>query len=84
MPDIIFILVLALVIFGPRKMPEIARQIGRYLAQFRQIRDDFRNQLENEMLKTETAAASKEKRDSLAQVQGDSSPSTRIDQPVSS
>ena len=69
MPDIIFILVLALVIFGPRKMPEIARQIGRYLAQFRQIRDDFRNQLENEMLKTETAEASKEKRDSLAQVQ---------------
>jgi TatA/E family protein of Tat protein translocase len=61
MPDIIFILVLALVIFGPKKMPEITRQIGRYLAQFKQIRDDFRNQLENEMLKTEVTEASKDK-----------------------
>jgi sec-independent protein translocase protein TatB len=68
MPDIIFILMLALVIFGPKKMPEIARQIGRYLAQFKQVRDDFRNQLENEILKTEVAEVSKGKPDSLMQV----------------
>jgi sec-independent protein translocase protein TatB len=68
MPDIIFILMLALVIFGPKKMPEMARQIGRYLAQFKQVRDDFRNQLENEILKTEMAEVSKGKPDSLVQV----------------
>ena len=34
MPDILFILLLALVIFGPKKLPEIARQIAKYMAQF--------------------------------------------------
>ena len=53
MPDILFILLLALVIFGPKKLPEIARQIAKYLAQFRQMSNDFKRQLETEMLKIE-------------------------------
>jgi sec-independent protein translocase protein TatB len=53
MPDILFILLLALVIFGPKKLPEIARQIAKYMAQFRQMSNDFRRQLESEMLKIE-------------------------------
>ncbi len=67
MPHIIFILLLALVIFGPKKMPEIARQIGRYLAQFKQIRDDFRHQLESEVLKMKVAEAPQDKADKLVQ-----------------
>lgn len=55
MPDILFILVLALVIFGPKKLPEIAQQIGRYLAQFKQIKAEFRSQLEGELRKMEAA-----------------------------
>jgi len=66
MPNIIFILLLALVIFGPKKMPEIARQIGRYLAQFKQIRDDFRSQLENEIREAGSKANAKEKPGGLA------------------
>ncbi len=53
MPDILFILVLALVIFGPKKLPEVARQIAKYMAQFRMMRDDFRRQVQNELLKME-------------------------------
>ncbi len=53
MPDILFILVLALVIFGPKKLPEVARQIAKYMAQFRMMRDDFRRQVQNELLKLE-------------------------------
>ncbi len=53
MPDILFILLLALVIFGPKKLPEIARQIAKYMAQFRQMSNDFKRQLESEMLKIE-------------------------------
>ena len=53
MPDIIFILLLALVIFGPKRLPEVARQIAKFMAQFRMMRDDFRRQLQNELLKIE-------------------------------
>ncbi len=54
MPDILFILLLALVIFGPKKLPEIARQIAKYMMQFRQMSNDFKRQLESEMLKDRT------------------------------
>jgi len=53
MPDILFILLLALVIFGPKRLPEIARQIAKYMAQFRQISNDLKRQLNSEMLKIE-------------------------------
>jgi TatA/E family protein of Tat protein translocase len=53
MPDVLFILLLALVIFGPKKLPEIARQIAKYMMQFQQMSNDFKRQLESEMLKIE-------------------------------
>jgi TatA/E family protein of Tat protein translocase len=73
MPDIIFILLLALVIFGPKKMPEIARQIGRYLAQFRQIRDGFRSQLQSEIIRMEAAEVSQDRIDQQVTRTNDSS-----------
>jgi sec-independent protein translocase protein TatB len=53
MPDILFILLLALVIFGPKKLPEIARQVAKLMAQFRMMSNDLKRQLESEMLKIE-------------------------------
>jgi len=53
MPDILFILLLALVIFGPKRLPEIARQVAKYMAQFRIMRDDLKRQLESELLNIE-------------------------------
>ncbi|MGB7552929.1 MAG: twin-arginine translocase TatA/TatE family subunit [Candidatus Korobacteraceae bacterium] len=53
MPDVLFILLLALVIFGPKKLPEIARQIAKYMLQFQRMSNDFKRQLESEMLKIE-------------------------------
>jgi TatA/E family protein of Tat protein translocase len=53
MPDMLFILVLALVIFGPRKLPEIARQVGKYLAQFRSMRSAIMGQINDEIRKLE-------------------------------
>ena len=49
MPDLLFILVLALVIFGPKKLPELARQIGKYRAQFKQMQRELANQIETDM-----------------------------------
>ncbi len=53
MPDILFILLLALVIFGPKRLPEIARQVAKLVAQFRVMRDDLKRQVESELLKIE-------------------------------
>ena len=53
MPDILFILILALIIFGPKRLPEVARQVAKFMAQFRVMRDDLKRQLEHELLKIE-------------------------------
>ena len=53
MPDILFILLLALVIFGPKRLPEIARQVAKLLTQARMMRDDLKRQLESEIVKIE-------------------------------
>ncbi|MBX7219140.1 MAG: twin-arginine translocase TatA/TatE family subunit [Blastocatellia bacterium] len=49
MPELIFIFGAALVIFGPRKLPEIGRTVGKFMAQFRKASADFRQAWENEV-----------------------------------
>jgi TatA/E family protein of Tat protein translocase len=51
--EMIFIFVLALIIFGPKKMPEIGRQIGRALAEFKRASNEFKAQIETEMQQME-------------------------------
>lgn len=53
MPDVLFILLLTLVIFGPKKLPEMARQFGKYVAHLKRLKSEFANQIEFEMLKSE-------------------------------
>jgi len=48
-PEILFLFILALLLFGPKKLPEIGRQIGRGLAEFRRASNELKGQLENEM-----------------------------------
>ena len=49
MSEMIFIFLLALLIFGPRKLPEIAREVGKFMAEFRRAGNEFRSQIENEI-----------------------------------
>jgi len=51
--EMAFIFVLALLIFGPKKLPEIARQIGKMLAEFKRASNEFKWQLESEMRQIE-------------------------------
>ncbi len=53
MPEMIFIFLMALVIFGPRKLPELGRQLGKALAEFKKASNEFKSQLETEMLNIE-------------------------------
>jgi sec-independent protein translocase protein TatB len=45
MPEFLLILVVALVVFGPKKLPELARTIGRALAEFKKSADDLKENL---------------------------------------
>ena len=47
--DSIFIFVLALLIFGPKKLPEIARQVGKALNEFKRASNEFKAQIESEI-----------------------------------
>jgi Tat protein translocase TatB subunit len=47
--DYTVILVLALILFGPKKLPEIARQIGKLMVEFRRASNEFKAQIEDEL-----------------------------------
>ena len=49
MGDSIFIFLLALMLFGPKKLPQLARQLGKLMAEFRKASNDFRMQMEDEL-----------------------------------
>jgi Tat protein translocase TatB subunit len=47
--DYTVILVLALILFGPKKLPEIARQIGKLMVEFRRASNEFKSQIDDEL-----------------------------------
>ena len=49
LPEIIFILVIALLIFGPKRLPEIGRTLGKGMAEFRKATNDLKNTITTEL-----------------------------------
>ena len=49
MPELIIILVIALIIFGPRKLPELGRSLGRSINEFKKAFNELRSTLEEEI-----------------------------------
>ena len=54
MPELIIILVIALIIFGPRKLPELGRSLGRSINEFKKASNELRSTLEEEIRVEET------------------------------
>ena len=52
-PHLVVLFVIALVIFGPQKLPELARMLGKATAEFRKMTNDFRYALEDEVREIE-------------------------------
>jgi TatA/E family protein of Tat protein translocase len=48
-PEVILILVVALIVFGPRRLPEIGKSMGKMLAEFRKASNDFKRTIEDEL-----------------------------------
>ncbi len=55
MVDSVILMVMALVVFGPRRLPQIGRQIGKLMYEFRKASNDFKFQMEEELRNSEEA-----------------------------
>jgi sec-independent protein translocase protein TatB len=56
----IFLFVLALMLFGPKQLPKLARELGKWMGEFRRASNEFKMQMEEEMRISEQADRQKE------------------------
>src|SRR5258708_16396454 len=61
-PHMIVVFVIVLVVFGPHKLPELARGLGKLMAEFRKASTDFKSAFEEEMRDLERQAREVERR----------------------
>jgi sec-independent protein translocase protein TatA len=61
MPELIIILVIALIIFGPRKLPELGRSLGKSLGEFKRASNELRSTLDEEIRLEEQRAADRQR-----------------------
>jgi sec-independent protein translocase protein TatA len=57
MPELIIILVIALLVIGPHKLPELAKSLGKGLAEFKKASDDFQRNIQEEARKADEKPA---------------------------
>jgi len=72
--DSIVIFLLALVLFGPKKLPEIGRQIGKLLAEFRRASNDFKMQIDEELRAMEQQERQKKLEEAAAEAEKNALP----------
>jgi sec-independent protein translocase protein TatB len=76
--DSAVLVLLALLLFGPKKLPVLARQLGKLMADFRRASNEFRSQMEEELRISEQAERQKQ----VAAIEAAAPPSPAIDTPV--
>ncbi|MGA7156638.1 MAG: twin-arginine translocase TatA/TatE family subunit [Acidobacteriaceae bacterium] len=59
-PDSIFLFVLALLLFGPKRLPVLARELGKWVGEFRRASNEFKMQMEEELRLSEQAEKTKQ------------------------
>lgn len=59
MPELIVILVIALIVIGPHKLPDLAKSLGKGLAEFKKASEDFQRNIQEEVRKADVLDAQK-------------------------
>ena len=68
LPEILFILVLALLVFGPKRLPKVGRTLGRALGEFRRATSDLKRTIDREMTAADLADDPAPRRPNLSAV----------------
>src|SRR5215470_3332766 len=58
--EMAFLVLLGLILFGPKRLPEIARTMGKFVAEFKRASNEFQNQIHDEINKLELEEHAKE------------------------
>jgi sec-independent protein translocase protein TatA len=84
MPELIIIFVIALIIFGPRKLPELGRSLGKSLAEFKRASNELKSTLEEEIRLEEQRSVLDEKKAAAAAqtVTAPPAAATAVEEPV--
>jgi Tat protein translocase TatB subunit len=75
MPELILILALALIVLGPKRLPEVARMLGKGLSEFRRATDELKDELRQVDLESEPSSAKPKPADPAPPPTSESSPS---------
>ncbi len=59
-PELLIICVVALIVIGPKKLPELLRSLGKGMAEFKRVSNDVKSTLDDEVKKAETTARKRE------------------------
>ena len=70
-PETVFIFFLALILFGPKKLPELGRTVGKALTEFRRASNELKSTLDREMKSLEQESEIKEFKEITNQYQSD-------------
>jgi len=67
-PELLFIFIIALLLFGPRQLPSIGKSLGRALAEFRRASNDFKRTIEEEVAADEIKGVEQEIKKTVSEV----------------
>lgn len=67
MPELIVIMVIALIVIGPNKLPDLAKSLGKGLAEFKKASNDFQRSIQEEAQKAEKQESDSKMADSSGQ-----------------
>jgi sec-independent protein translocase protein TatB len=82
-PHMIVVFLVVLVVFGPQKLPELARSLGKLMAEFRKASTDFKSAFEEEMRDLERQARTAELRKKTAEAEAAEAKAKGLESPAS-